>query len=139
MQSVLSRFWTRVAMSISYDDNHYTTGTFIIMKTKHSIHILIFGDGDVRFLFNFPRVIRLNTKSYIKCSDEVMLAWIERVASGSWTLRHVTQEGEPNVGWENISANKSPLTSGRLPPQMATPQDYYVWGAVERETNQTVQ
>ena len=28
MQSVLSRIWTRVAMSISYDDNHYTTGTF---------------------------------------------------------------------------------------------------------------
>ena len=24
MQSVLSRFWTRVAVSISYDDNHYS-------------------------------------------------------------------------------------------------------------------
>ena len=27
MQSVSSRFWTRVAVSSSYDDNHYTTGT----------------------------------------------------------------------------------------------------------------
>ena len=27
MQSVSSRIWTRVALSISYDDNHYTTGT----------------------------------------------------------------------------------------------------------------
>ena len=27
MQSVSSRVWTRVAVSISYDDNHYTTGT----------------------------------------------------------------------------------------------------------------
>ena len=27
MQSVLSRIWTRVAVSIAYDDNHYTTGT----------------------------------------------------------------------------------------------------------------
>ena len=27
MQSVSSRIWTRVAMSISYDDNHYTTRT----------------------------------------------------------------------------------------------------------------
>ena len=26
MQSVLSRIWTRVAVSIFYDDNHYTTG-----------------------------------------------------------------------------------------------------------------
>ena len=27
LQSVSSWIWTRVAMSISYDDNHYTTGT----------------------------------------------------------------------------------------------------------------
>ena len=27
MQSVMSRIWTRVAVSISYDDNDYTTGT----------------------------------------------------------------------------------------------------------------
>ena len=29
MQSVSSRIWTRAAMSIFYDDNHYTTGTSI--------------------------------------------------------------------------------------------------------------
>ena len=29
MQSASSRIWTRVAVSISYDDNHYTTGTSI--------------------------------------------------------------------------------------------------------------
>ena len=29
MQSVSSRIWTRVAVSISYDDNHYTTGTYM--------------------------------------------------------------------------------------------------------------
>ena len=27
MQSVSSRIWTRVAVFISYDDNHYTPGT----------------------------------------------------------------------------------------------------------------
>ena len=27
MQSVSSRIWTRIAVSISYDDNHYTMGT----------------------------------------------------------------------------------------------------------------
>ena len=32
MQSVSSRIWTRVAVSISYDDNHYTTGTSTIFK-----------------------------------------------------------------------------------------------------------
>ena len=29
MQSVSARIWTCVAVSISYDDNHYTTGTSI--------------------------------------------------------------------------------------------------------------
>ena len=29
MQSVSSRIWTRVAVFISYDDNDYTTGTFM--------------------------------------------------------------------------------------------------------------
>ena len=29
MKSVLSRIWTRVAMSISNDDNHYATGPSI--------------------------------------------------------------------------------------------------------------
>ena len=29
MQSVSSRIWTRVTVSISYDDNDYTTGTSI--------------------------------------------------------------------------------------------------------------
>ena len=28
MQLVSVRIWTRVAVSISYDDNHYTTGTY---------------------------------------------------------------------------------------------------------------
>ena len=28
MQSVSSRIWTRIAVSISYDDNDYTTGTY---------------------------------------------------------------------------------------------------------------
>ena len=31
MQSVSSRIWTCVAVSISYDDNHYTMGTLIFM------------------------------------------------------------------------------------------------------------
>ena len=34
MQSVSSRIWIRVAVSISYDDNHYTTGT-----SKHHGHL----------------------------------------------------------------------------------------------------
>ena len=34
MQSVSSRIWTRVAESISCEDNHYTTGMIIENKMK---------------------------------------------------------------------------------------------------------
>ena len=35
---VSSRIWTRVAVSISYDDNHYTTGTteFLLIETQNN-------------------------------------------------------------------------------------------------------
>ena len=36
MQSVLSKIWTRVAVSISYDDNHYTMGMlFYFFRLLH--------------------------------------------------------------------------------------------------------
>ena len=34
MQSVSSRIWTRVAVSISYDDNHYITGTYQVLPLR---------------------------------------------------------------------------------------------------------
>ena len=37
MQSVSSRIWTRVAMSISYDNNHYTMGTSFFLCNAHRI------------------------------------------------------------------------------------------------------
>ena len=48
MQSVSSRIWTRVAVSISYDDNHYTTGTSILSNT---LHIQIFDDTNSSYFF----------------------------------------------------------------------------------------
>ena len=41
MQSVWSRIWTRVAVSISYDDNHDTTGSSYIMFDYVSTYICI--------------------------------------------------------------------------------------------------
>ena len=37
MQSVSSRIWTRVAVSISYDDNHYTTDTLYMMYRQNVV------------------------------------------------------------------------------------------------------
>ena len=54
MQSVSSMIWTRVAVSISYDDNFYPTGT--------SIQIIYMYRGDLE-LNNIPVFIsRLTTK-----------------------------------------------------------------------------
>ena len=44
MQSVSSRIWTRVAVSISCDDNHYTTGTPIMKWICNGLYLLIFLD-----------------------------------------------------------------------------------------------
>ena len=42
MQSVSSSIWTRVAVFISYDDNHYTTGnSFIYLLIKKAILIIL--------------------------------------------------------------------------------------------------
>ena len=41
MQSVSSRVWTRVAMSISYDDNHYTTGTSVALFSPFSFRVRV--------------------------------------------------------------------------------------------------
>ena len=37
MQSVSSRIWTRVAVSISYDDNDYTTGTGVCLVDETQV------------------------------------------------------------------------------------------------------
>ena len=47
MQLAWSRIWTRVAVSISYDDNHYTTGT----SNKGLIYINISCGIIVRYHF----------------------------------------------------------------------------------------
>ena len=40
MQSTSSRIWTRVAVSISYDDNHHTTGTSLSLLTVIMIMLI---------------------------------------------------------------------------------------------------
>ena len=40
MQSVSSKIWTRVIVSISYDDNHYTTSTSSRLYGSFQVHQL---------------------------------------------------------------------------------------------------
>ena len=75
-QSVSSRIWTRVAVSISYNDNHYTTGTL-----PHIIHTVLSGrcvtlDDDGLSMwdfiwFTYPAFER-RTRLYV---SQIQFAW----------------------------------------------------------------
>ena len=54
MQSVSFRIWTRVAVSISYDDNHYTTGTSEckLMITDRLVNRLLFQNSLIFIYLN---------------------------------------------------------------------------------------
>ena len=59
MQSASSRIWTRVAVSIFYDDNHYITGTsttknrlYLLEKTKR-VHNYIVCNQEINYYYYF--------------------------------------------------------------------------------------
>ena len=60
MQLVSSRIWTRVTVTVSYNDNHYTTGTsflhvlIIDFFQKHCQVLFIEKIVSVQFIRNFP-------------------------------------------------------------------------------------
>ena len=75
MQSVSSRIWTRVAESISYDDNHYSTVFYYLVGEKW-MHIC------------------LNEAEYISRTNglEIHLYWeyipILQICAKNWTKTH---------------------------------------------------
>ena len=56
MQSVLSRNWTRIAVSISCGDNHYTTGTSNVIEPSFPYYLPVAGGIIVGFIHS-PRVL----------------------------------------------------------------------------------
>ena len=56
MQSVSSRIWTRVTVSISYDGNHYTTGiseigSFILSEKLQLYFMYIYAQANIIFAY----------------------------------------------------------------------------------------
>ena len=43
---------------------------------------MVTSNGDIMPPFIFPHSLRLNTEAHIKYLEEIVLAWIERVAAG---------------------------------------------------------
>ena len=76
MQSVSSRIWTCVAVSISYDDNHYTTGTFFYWccnpdrmqssNCKSGLHLS--SNSRWYYIWVYSCICKKNSKAYCKKS-----------------------------------------------------------------------
>ena len=104
MQSVSSRIWARVAVYISYDDNHYTTGTSNSIIIKQTVHrrtwkyasfILSKQPGEINFeetigilKINFRDRTSLfnawwNCLNLLKCNDDDFVIYAGAV-NGEW-------------------------------------------------------
>ena len=74
MQSVLSRNWTRIAVSISCEDNHYTTGT---CKGWYSIKSNLATNLLVRFCRDVVRVFYSHRRLDILDFMQIMVfTWV---------------------------------------------------------------
>ena len=62
MQSVSSRFWTRVAVSIFYDDNHYTMGTSLVLMHLRNLQCW-------RFLFILLFLTHMDSQYHISAIE----------------------------------------------------------------------
>ena len=96
-----------------------------VMINKLVMFRVVTCDGDVMSPCIFPHDLRLNMETKIKCLEEVVLSWVERVAAGRhyvWhrTLHHATHAEEYSVGWQKFSVTTSSLTPGHSTLQIAT-------------------
>ena len=76
-------------------------------------------DGNVMLRFVFPHGFILDSKSYIKGLEELMLTGfrgyqLEDVTFGNRTLHHTTQAEEPSFALKKLFAIKFPRTSVHL-------------------------
>ena len=65
MQSVSSRIWTRVAVSISYDDNDYTTGTWLMCHKTKLKHLTVCKKNRLRLFKNIIYKMSLQSVGYV--------------------------------------------------------------------------
>ena len=73
MQSVRSRIWTHVAVSISYDDNDYTTGTSLIVFMMKSLQ-------DKYFYVYWSQVTECISSKPVKNFYQIYLKYIKCLA-----------------------------------------------------------
>ena len=119
MQSVSSRVWTRVAVSISYDDNHYTTGMYILSSTDRLFRwIRIYPPAragyDTRSIFKRSLTCLNSEFSFSKTScltksEEISLPYYLPIARGRIIGCYV-KCNQPRPGFELVSPCPFPTT-----------------------------
>ena len=130
MQSVSSRIWTRVAVSISYDDNDYTTGTskylmnlvssLIYSSTSMSLRISLFlnttvyydwsllNNRDIRDKYTLTLRNKFNALQISETPtpnneyENIVNAHLETAAECIATK----QRAKPKVPWETLAVRK---------------------------------
>ena len=73
MQSVSSRIWTRVAVSISCDDNHYTTGTSIKVMNSYGPPHMAEQKQDDQHEHTFSNYVRIRDVVQKTCQRRWMI------------------------------------------------------------------
>ena len=74
--------------------------------------------------FIFQHGPRLNTETYIKCPEEVVLTWIKRMTDGiPYALQQASEPCQVSrrIGYVNMSVIISPLRSGLLNAKITIP------------------
>ena len=74
MQSVSSRIWTRVAVSISSDDNHYTTGTsnHVTMASNFKVCTFFVATFNSQFLSVTKQIHRIQKTCPVSFSSKLI-------------------------------------------------------------------
>lgn len=121
----------------------------VVVKIKFPINIMVLGvissEGDIMPPYFFEKGLRVNSDEYIKVLRDVVVPWMNQVASGrpyvfqqdsapahaskktlSWLYYSLPDEGDfwpPNL-WPPNSPDLNPM-------------DYFVWGVLEEYTNKS--
>uniref|UniRef100_A0A4Y0BF18 Tc1-like transposase DDE domain-containing protein n=1 Tax=Anopheles funestus TaxID=62324 RepID=A0A4Y0BF18_ANOFN len=117
-----------------------------VPQTKFPQTVMVFScvssEGDVMPPHFFEQGLRQNADGYISMLDTFVKPWITRVANGRPYV--FQQDSAPchtaskTIKW--LAANFNDFTGPNVWPPSSpdlNPMDYFVWGAVERDTNRT--
>ena len=109
MQSVSSRVWTRVAVSISYDDNHYTTATFGFADSRVTV-----SDWSENILYDPLSFFLL---SFVSKVDEISAClWVMAVEvnTSGWVIKRSSDRLQHLLQIEYVSRKNIPKSTRKL-------------------------